>query len=374
MMGDEDTYTREELEILGEAPVETPTGEQETPPAEDAAPTTDEKPAEEKPAEGAEKPAEDGAPKDEAKEEPAGHTEEEKKAVESEGARIEGGFVIDDEGTKIPITRWRKLYATSKEAERTAEIERAKRIENENKFKLFKSVGPEKYFSMFPDEAPSGGYKPPQAARQTAQPDPLDLVAQYPDPNHQYHGLTLRDIYNLDAAEARRLERIWEQGQKTAERTAEERKQRMLRDSEEEINTFTADYARERYGKDAKSLSPKEEAEVSKTIQDTLDWMKKTGRGAGVLADAYFIMNREKIISEERTKAGKKALEALNHPSIPSIGGGGRGPSGSMSAYETMSADQLAETISNMDDRAAVAFLKNAPEALKAKYPGIPWS
>lgn len=368
-MGDEDTYTKEELEILGDAPAEPPTGEQEPPPAKDAAPVTEEKPAEDAP------PAEGGeSPKEEAKEEPAEHTAEEQKAVESEGARIEGGFVIDDEGTKIPITRWRKLYATSKEAERTAEVERAKRIENESKFKLFKNVGPEKYFSMFPEEAPPGGYKPPQTARQPAQPDPLDLVAQYPDQGHQYHGMTLRDIYNVDAAEGRRLERIWEQGQKTAQHEQEERRRRLLRDSEAEIETFTSDFAKERFGKEAKTLNPKEEAEVAKVIQDTLDWMKKTGRGAGVLADAYFIMNREQILEGERKKAGKKALEALKQPSIPSIGGGGRTSAGSMSAYESMSADQLAEAIANMEDRAALAFLKNAPDALKAKYPGIPWA
>ena len=103
--------------------------------------------------------------------------------------------------------------------------------------------------------------------------------------------------------------------------------------------------------------------------------MKKTGRGGGVLADAYFIMNREQIIESERKKAGKKALESLGkQPSIPSIGGGGRTSAGSMTAFESMSADQLAEAIANMEDRAALAFLKNAPDALKAKYPGIPWS
>ena len=369
-MGDEDTYTKEELEILGDAPAEPPTGEQEPPPAKDAAPVTEEKPAEDAP------PAEGGeSPKEEAKEEPAEHTAEEQKAVESEGARIEGGFVIDDEGTKIPITRWRKLYAKSKEAERTAEVERAKRIENESKFKLFKNVGPEKYFSMFPEEAPPGGYKPPQTARQPAQPDPLDLVAQYPDPGHQYHGMTLRDIYNVDAAEGRRLERIWEQGQKTAQHEQEERRRRLLRDSEAEIESFTSDFAKERFGKEANALNPKEEAEVAKVIQDTLDWMKKTGRGAGVLSDAYFIMNRERIITEERNKAGKKALESLGRqPSVPSIGGGGRSGGGGVSAYESMGADQLAEAIANMDDRAAIAFLKSAPDSLKAKYPGIPWA
>lgn len=369
-MGDEYTFTKEELEILGEAPAEPPAGEQEPPPAEDAAPVTEENPAENTP------PAEGGeSPKEEAKEEPAEHTAEEQKAVESEGARIEGGFVIDDEGTKIPITRWRKLYATSKEAQRTAEVERAKRIENESKFKLFKNVGPEKYFSMFPEEAPPGGYKPPQTARQPAQPDPLDLVAQYPDPGHQYHGMTLRDIYNVDAAEGRRLERIWEQGQRTTERTESERQQRMIRESEEEINSFTAEFARERYGKDAKDLSAQQEADVAKVVQDTLDWMKKTGRGGGVLADAYFIMNREQIIESERKKAGKKALESLGkQPSIPSIGGGGRTSAGSMTAFESMSADQLADAIANMEDRAAIAFLKGAPDSLKAKYPGIPWA
>ena len=372
-MGDEDTFTKEELEILGEAPAEPPAGDPAPPATEEAAapPEGGEAP----PEEGAEKPTEgEGKPPAEAKPTEQEHSEEEQKAVESMGARIENGFIIDDEGTKIPITRWRKLYATSKEAERQRETAYAGKVEIENKFKLFRTVGPEKYYSMFPNEAPAGGYKPPAPTRIPAQPDPLDLVAQYPDPSHQYHGMTLRDIYNVDAAEGRRLERAWEQGQKAAERTESERQQRMIRESEEEINTFTADFAREHYGKEAKELSAQQETEISKVIQDTLDWMKKTGRGGGVLADAYFVMNREQILEGERKKAGKKALEALKQPSIPSIGGGGRASAGSMSAYETMSADQLAEAIGNMEDRAALAFLKNAPDALKAKYPGIPWS
>lgn len=372
-MGDEDTFTKEELEILGEAPAEPPAGDPAPPATEEAAaPPAD---GEAPPAEGGEKPTEGkGEPKPEAKPAEQEHTEEEQKAVESMGARIEGGFIIDDEGTKIPITRWRKLYATSKEAERQRETAYAGKVEIENKFKLFRTVGPEKYYSMFPNEAPAGGYKPPAPTRIPAQPDPLDLVAQYPDPSHQYHGMTLRDIYNVDAAEGRRLERGWEQVQRTAERTEAERRQSLIRESEEEINTFTADFAREHYGKEAKELSAQQETEISKVIQDTLDWMKKTGRGGGVLADAYFVMNREQILEGERKKAGKKALEALKQPSIPSIGGGGRASAGSMSAYESMSADQLAEAIANMEDRAALAFLKNAPETLKAKYPGIPWS
>ena len=373
-MGEEDTYTKEELEILGEAPAEPPAGDPAPPATEEAAapPEGGEAP----PAEGDEKPTEgEGEPKPEAKPAEQEHTEEEQKAVESMGARIEGGFIIDDEGTKIPITRWRKLYATSKEAERQREQAYAGKAEIENKFKLFRTVGPEKYYSMFPNEAPAGGYRPPAPTRIPAQPDPLDLVAQYPDQNHQYHGMTLRDIYNVDAAEGRRLERAWEQGQKAAERTESERKQRLIRDSEDEINTFTADFAREHYGKEAKELSAQQETEISKVIQDTLDWMKKTGRGGGVLADAYFVMNREQILEGERKKAGKKALEALGkQSSIPSIGGGGRTSAGSMTAFESMSADQLAEAIANMDDRAAIAFLKSAPDSLKAKYPGIPWA
>ena len=119
-MGDEDTFTKEELEILGEAPVEPPAGDPAPPVTEEAAaPPAD---GEAPPAEGEEKPKEgEGELPADAKPAEQEHTEEEQKAVESMGARIEGGFIIDDEGTKIPITRWRKLYATSKEAERTAE-------------------------------------------------------------------------------------------------------------------------------------------------------------------------------------------------------------------------------------------------------------
>lgn len=362
-MGDEDKFTAEELEILGEAPEETLKAEPEKPPAEEATPAEAGKPAEE--AAEPEKPAEEAKQPE--------HTEEEQKVAEQMGLRIEQNFIIDDEGTKIPAMRWKKLYAQYKEASRTSAEALAGKADLETKFKLFRELGPEKYFSIYPAEAPRGEGRQP-AASAPQQIDPLDMVAQYPDPQHQFHGLTLREIYQHDAGEARKLERAWEQANRRAELDAEEAKRRVRQDSEDELNRFTKDMAKEYFDKEVTAMTPEEERKVAEVIQQTLDFMKSSGRGGGKMHDAYFLMNRDQIIAREREKAGKAALAALNKPSIPSIGTAGRPATSGMNRFAEMSADQMLDALNAMDDKAYQRFLKDAPPELRAKYPSLAWN
>ena len=355
-------FTAEEKVILGEDEPEIPAEDQEKPPVEDG----------EKPSEGEAPPIETKEPE---------HVEA-AEAAEKLGLRTDDkGFVIDDEGTRIPVKRWRELYYKAKEADRRASAAETGKTETERKFKLFQVLGPDKYYGIYPDETPAD-FKPagkaPQEAKATD--DPFDMVAQYTDPNHPMHGKTLREVYQEDPAEGRRLEREWEQGQQEARiaeqrqrETTEESQRRVLRESEEEVNTFYESIAKHHFGKEARALSKEESAQVTGAIQDTLDFMQKTRRGAGILADAYFLMNKEKIVTEARTKGGKAALESLQKPGIQSIGAGSGAASTGMDAYEAMNADQLAEVIETMTEKQYAQFMKNASPALKAKHPGIPW-
>ena len=365
-MGDEDKYTPEELAILGETPEEPPKADPEPPPAEEAAPSDAGKPAEEAAPPAEEKPAEEAKQPE--------HTEEEQKVAEQMGLRIEQGFIIDDEGTKIPATRWKKLYAQYKEASRTSAEALAGKANLETKFKLFRELGPEKYFSIYPSEAPRDEKRQRTEMPPVQRMDPLDMVAQYPDPGHQFHGMTLREIYQHDAGEARKLERAWEQVNRRAELDAEEAKRRVRRESEEEISSFTRDMAKDLFNKEATAMNADEEKKVAEVVQQTLDFMRKTGRGGGKLPDAYFLMNRDQIIARERDKAGKAALASLNKPSIQSIGTGGRPAAGGMSRYTEMTADQILDALNAMDDKAYQRFLKEAPLELRQKYPSIAWN
>ncbi len=352
-MGDE-IYTAEEKVILGEEP-EPQAADQATPPV------TEEKPEGEVLPEG-EKPAETKEPE---------HTDDEKAEVEKMGLKIDDkGFVVDEEGTRIPAKRWKQLYYESKDAQRKATAAETGRSETETKFKLFKVLGSEKYYEIHPDEAPKG-YKP--AGKAAVTEDPFEMVATYPDPNHPFHGKTLKEIYKEDPAEGRKLERAWEQSQQTQRQTQQQVHQTYVREAEREIDTFSTDIAKELFGKEPSALTKEESAQVTVAIQSTLDFMNKTRRGAGILGDAYFLMNKEKIVTDAKTKGGKAALESLQKPSIPSISAGSGAAGTGSSAYEGMTTDQLARVVEGMSDKQATQFFKNASPALKAKHPSIPW-
>ena len=364
-MGDEEVFTPEEKVILGEE-TEPQAADQGTPPADSG---------EAKPAEGA--PAPEAKPA-EATPEPE-HTEEEGKAAEAMGLRVEKGFIIDDDGTKIPAQRWKKLYHNYKETERKHSEAVTGKTETERKFNLYRILGPDKYYEIYTDEKPKD-YRPPQGKATAGQSDLFEMVAQYPDPNHPYHGMTLKEIYKDDPAEGRRLERAWEQShqqQQAAERQKRETEahqhQRLLRESEAEIMEFSKSLANELYGKDVPSLSKEEGQKVGQAIRDTLDFMQKTRRGGGNIMDAHFIMNRDRILTDAKTKGGRAALESLQRAHVPSIGtGAGAGPSG-MDAYEAMTPDQLAREIEAMPEKNYAAFLKHASPALRQKHPSIAW-
>jgi len=351
-MGENEQFTDEELAILGE---KAPTADPEKPLVEGVLP------------EGGEKPLEPKQPE---------HTDEEKTAIEQTGAKVEVDpkgktWIIDDEGTRIPLKRWRENYRESMDNKRGRE-------ETEKKFNQFRELGPEKYYAIYPNEKPAD-WKPPEKP-QAPQKDIFDLVAQYSDPNHPYNGKTLREIYATDPAEARRLERAYEQDQ--TRRSEEERgkveaeKQRhqhVLNQCDAEINDFTGHLSKEMFGKDASTLSKEEKAHIDSSIQATIDWMQKSQRGAGILADAYFLMNKEKIIADAKAKGGKGIIQSLSKPSIPSINAGSGAAAGG-TEFENMTREQLAAHIANLDDAGYEKFMKSATPEMKAKLPDLPWS
>jgi hypothetical protein len=372
-MGDEDKLTPEEMAIVGDEQPEPQAADQGTPQADSGSvASTGGAPAPGTQTKTVKRP-----------QEPEQHTDSEKKAMEAMGLRIEKGFIIDDDGTKIPAQRWKKLYHNYKEAERKHSEAATGRTELEKKFKLFRILGPDKYYDIYQDERPKDyhpkqGGAPGQAA--TKQTDPFSLVAQYPDPNHPFHGMTLGDIYKQDPAEGRRLERAWEQNQQKQTTAEQQRKEaatqsrrKLLQESEKEVKDFSESLAKDLFRKDVSSLSKEEEEKVDQTIRQTLEFMKQTRRGGGNLADAYYIMNRETLLKDAKATGGRAALESLQKNHVPSIGAGaGAAPAG-MDALESMSSDQLARHIEGMSEKAYMAFLKNASPELKAKHPSIAW-
>ena len=357
-MGDQAIFTDEELVVLGE---KEPAEAAQAPPASDDG---------EKPPEGGATPPEgDGLKQTPPAGEQPEHTEEEKNAAEAMGFRVEGKFIVDADGTKIPVTRWKKLYFEHHEAQRG-------KAETERKFNLFKELGADRYYEIYPEDKPEG-YQPPQpkpASQQQTQEqqDYGNMIVR----GGEYDGQTLNEVYQINPAYATQLLNGHLDGQRRETETRQQQEEKLKSESVSEINAFTGQLSKELYSKEADKLTADEERKVADTIKETLAWMSKTRRGGGVIADAYFLMNREKDLSDAKTKGGREALEALKKGGgAPSSIGGGTGAALSgFSAYEAMTADQLAEVVDRMSEKKAMEFLKDAPQSLKEKHPGLPWT
>jgi len=348
-MGDQaELFTDEEKVILGEKEPDPAGGPEETPALE----------GELKPAEG------DKTEPKEAEVKETEPTPEEKDAMESMGLRIDKGYIIDDDGTKIPAKRWKSMYRDFQEEKRT-------RTDTDRKFQLFKELGAEKYYEVYPDEKPED-FKSAAKPKETEGQMPAlgSMVIQ----GGPHDGKTLNEVWQEDPAFASYLQNQYLQAENKKVEDERQTQERVRKESEDEVNTFSETLSREMFGKESSKLSPQEESKVSAAIQSTLNWMAKTKRGGGVIADAHFLMNQEKILADAKAKGGKEALESLRKPGIPSVNTGGGAAVAPFAAYEEMSPDQLREQVEKMSDAGYAKFLKEAPQPLRAKHPGLPWS
>ena len=354
-MGDE-VFTPEEKVILGEEPE-----------PQAAAPV--EPPAESVKLEGEEKPPE-GTPAPDAKE--PEHTDEEKAAAEKMGLTVETDakgktYFVDSDGARIPPKRFKEIYWQSKEAERG-------KAEAERKFKLFQKLGPDEYYQMYPEEAPEG-YKPKEPAQPDSWPGMQPNMGEMVVRGGEYDGLTLNEVWQKNPAYANFLQNQHIESARRTQTETQQKKEADVKSATAEVDQFAASIAQDLFQKkELTALTKEEEGKISETIQKTIDWMRETGRGGGVLADAYFLMNKETLLNDAKVKGGKAAMDSITKPAIPSINTSGGGAVTGMAAYEGMSRDQLSEVVANMSEKETEKFLKSAPQSLRQKHPDLPWA
>jgi len=251
------------------------------------------------------------------------------------------------------------------------------RHETERKFDLFKRLGPERYYEAYPDERPQEEQQPIPQQHPVQQPVPQDIGSMIVrQPGGPYDGMTLRDVYIEDPVFATNLQTqfIMSRQQEAMMRQAEE--VRVKSEAQQEIESFADMIAAEEFNLDAKSLTPEQEARVAGTIQQVLDWMGRTRRGGGNIADAYFLMNKEGLIKKAAAQAGQKAIQDLakrqGPPSIDTTGGGTAQDTG-FAAMEKMTETQLLNRVDRMNDKELAKFLSEAPQSLRSKHPTLPW-
>lgn len=258
----------------------------------------------------------------------------------------------------VPYTRFKEVNEKAKAAEQA-----------QTKLEHFKRLGPESYYKLYPDEMPGED--------NTEKADIDSQVENLVVKGGQYNGKTINEVFNASPAAAMQLVKNYYDEQDKAA-TADKR---ALDDSQNEIVNFANTINKEFNGADSvltkADLAPilKGEGDLGKVIQQTLDWMKETGRGYGNIIDGYNLMTMNDRLKGKAGNTLKSVVNALKSNSNPSISAKQTSSSEDtgFSNFANMSASQAANELENMTDAKQAEFLKKAPASVRKKFPNIPW-
>ncbi|MFX0114196.1 MAG: hypothetical protein ACFFB3_06585 [Candidatus Hodarchaeota archaeon] len=325
-----DQFTKEELEILGEDMPDEDPGT----PSEEESDTGESQESEEKP---------EAIPESEEKEE-----------ADTEQKHDEG----ETDKDRVPYDRFSKVYGEKKELEW--------------KLELFRT-DPEEYFRQYPDEKPSEERSEEPETKIPTFGEAGNLVVQ----GGEHDGLTLRQVYEKDPFAAQDIYMQYKEDLLAKQRQEQETVTRLQEESNQEINSFAIERAKELFNKsddfNLRDLNEKEVDQINKEIQDVLQWMDKTGRGGGKLKDAYVLKNLGTILENATKKGASGLINHLKKPSSSSISSKRTSSDRSMENYINMDPNQLAAMIDDMSDQQFLNFRKNAPPALREKLPMVDW-
>jgi len=322
-----------------------------------------------KPAQETEKPAESAAATE--TKEPEALTDEEKAEAESKGLKLETdkkgrSYLIDEDGAKIPVKRFKDLYGEVQTTRREMEAIKEKQD-------LFKQLGSNEYYKIYPGEAPAG-WKPEEVRK--VAPIPANFnVLDLPVNGGQYNGLTLRDVMQADPEEGTRMLNEWKDAQHTAIRQQEEKVSTVQRQQEADASNFLVARAAELFGEEAaKNPTAEQSRKVLLLGQEVLAWQTATNRLNLSWEDAFTIMKHNDLIKSVKLETTMKTLQGLQKSGPASIdtGGGGGQPSGWV-AVESMTEKQLEKHIEGLKDSDLTKFLKEAPKSVRDKHPMMPW-
>lgn len=374
-------FSPEELAALGEA---VPEGEGGNDGATGKSPEELEAEAQAKAAADAQAQAEadaklaaEGASKTEKEVEKTELTAEEKVKVEEEGVKLikdeKTGkqYLVDEDGTKIPVERWRKNFAKTHSAATEAQREAE---ETKHKLNLFKQLGADKYYEIYPQEKPAD-FQPTSKPAPTKKLD-IDDFRTVTVQGGEYDGLTLGEVAKEDPLAAQVILNNHLNAIAAEEAKVEAEKAAVIRDTQLEQEAFVVSLAKQKFGKSGQvtDYTPEEQAEIAREYNALTAWMAQNNKIIYRLEDAYRIMNHDKIIHSEKLKAAEAALKDATKNKIPAIGGGdGMTHITGYEAYLKMSSDALAGVIDKMTDADQRTFYAKAPKELKEKYPSLPW-
>lgn len=264
---------------------------------------------------------------------------------------MENGFIVYENGEKIPIDRFEKLYWEKNESARKLDLLR---------------TNPEGYYQQYPDERPQI-----QQETQEEEFDPIEALKQTVVPSGVYEGWTIQQVFEVDQIagnvllqgliDYRREQANKEFEAQEAEKAAENQR---FKDAETETNNLSNELAQEIFGaKDYAALKPDQIKQIDAEVMRTIKWMTDNGKVFISPQEAYYLMDREKHLQSARAKGAREAVDSINKPSVPSIkvGGGVQ----AINVYEDMSDDELLAHVQAMPDATFQNFIKSASQSVK---------
>jgi len=251
------------------------------------------------------------------------------------------------------------------------------RTQSEQKIDLLRT-NPEEYYRKYPDEKPLMAAAAPKATDfESGKPAEAGKVEDLTIEGGTYDGWKFGDVFRHDPVTAYKISpyhaRLIHDRQLDSEKEQRSSIERLKSDSEQEVISFSASIAKELFDKED-DLTPDQTRAVEAVLNKTLDWMGKTGRGGGILADSYMLMNSGAEKKRATANGAKAVINAANKGKVQTISSNASG--GSLTGYEAieaMSPDELANEIDSWPDKKTTDFLKKAPKSIRTKFPNLPW-
>ena len=237
----------------------------------------------------------------------------------------------------------------------------------ERKHDLLKR-NPEEYYSLYPKEKP-------QEIEEKEKPAPsFKDAAGLIIKGGEHDGKTLSQVHAEDPFAAMDFYYNYRDEIRQEERTRTENQSRLLRESENEVNVFSLNMAKDMFAvENLDSLDDQQSKQLDDIIDSTIKWMNKTGRGGAKLADAYFLMNKDEILKNAQSK-GISSLVKSTQDHIAAVSSSKVGTE--KTGYDSdisLTSGQLAEKLDEMTEDEEMKYLKNAPQKLREKFPSVSW-
>jgi hypothetical protein len=286
-------------------------------------------------------------------------SEKEEKEEAEEKEEVEGEKEEEKEKGPVPYERFKEKLDRAKEADAL-----------ETKLDLLRS-DPEEYYNQYPDEKPEE--KRPLKEEAAQEDEIWNRIIQ----GGPYDGRTLGDVYDEGGEAARYALNLYNQERDNvrAEQTATaDRREKSKQEANAELDSFGTQLSQDIFEKKPDDLSEDETAQINGIIDETLDWMEKTGRGFGSIVDGYLIKNKDKILAGEQIKGVSNVIKSTQDNVIHIANKKDVGTK--LTGYEAdmgKTADELAAKVDNMTDDQATKYFANAPEKLKQRFPSVDW-